>query len=219
MVYFFYTVDLSLQMDPDAIKGAADQLLQDLGLRAKGDICALRSFCNCSDVSNALPGPSSFSPNSRTEQKRKLLAILQSGKKSRLNKNVAETAMEKDQKTKTQPPVTIKEKTRRVQLGWLHFNEKEDCFIAVRTTRGGGTRNMDFPAGYKKDDVLQAAIKIFFENGSSTFGSANDMNFDIANFKLKRVNDVCKDKDGNETAFTVQSYFESYKLSKADVKR
>jgi hypothetical protein len=32
-------------MDPDAICGADDKLLEDLGLCAKGDICALRSYC------------------------------------------------------------------------------------------------------------------------------------------------------------------------------
>ena len=145
-------------MDVDAISGADDKILQDLGLCAKGDICALRSFCRESSSSNCSTGPTS-PETSKKERKRKLLAILQSGKKTRTKQTNAETVKEGPNDA---TPVGIKEKTRRIQLGWLHFNDKEDRYIHVRTSSGGWTRNMDFPAEYKKDKVLQAAIDVFF---------------------------------------------------------
>ena len=149
-------------MDPDAICGAEDKLLEELGLCAKGDICCLRSFCQGSDSSNTLTGSMSSPDSSKQERKRKLIAILQSGKKTRVKQKVAETNKEKKPNDATVCPVPIKEKTRRIQLGWLHFNKKEDHYTHVRTTSGGGTRNMDFPAACTKDKVLQAAIDVFF---------------------------------------------------------
>jgi hypothetical protein len=206
-------------MDPDAICGADDKLLEDLGLCAKGDICALRSYCQGWNSSSTPSGSFTQTPEScRQERKRKLMAILQSGKKTRLKQNVAETST-KSKKTNnvvTGSSVQMKEKTRRIQLGWLHYNKKEDRYIHVRATNGGGTRNMEFPAAYTKDNVLQAAIGIFFENGQSKFGFANEMEFDLANFKMEKV-DVLRDNDGIENPFTIQGYFQCYKLSKARI--
>ena len=201
-------------MDPVAICGADDKILEDLGLCAKGDICALRSFCQDSQTSST-PTTSASPENSREERKRKLLSILQSGKKTRLKQNDAEISKEK--KLSGATGCQVKGKTRRIQLGWLHFNKKEERYIHVRTTNGGGTRNMDFPAGFTKDKVLHAAIDIFFENGQSKFGFANDMDFDIANFKMEKVNEILKDNNGNENPFTIQGYFQCYKLSKARI--
>jgi hypothetical protein len=82
-------------MDPNAICGAEDKLLEELGLCAKGDICALRSFCQSSDTANVLTGSTSSPDSSKQERKRKLLAILQSGKKTRVKQKVAETNKEK----------------------------------------------------------------------------------------------------------------------------
>jgi hypothetical protein len=73
---------------------------------------------------------------------------------------------------------------------------------------------MDFPAAYTKEKVRQAAIDVFFENGQSNFGFATDMEFDIANFKMEKVNDVLK-YNGSENPFTIQGYFQCYKLSRA----
>jgi hypothetical protein len=206
-------------MDPDAICGADDKLLEDLGLCAKGDICALRSYCQGWNSSSTPSGSFTQTPEScRQERKRKLMAILQSGKKTRLKQNVAETST-KSKKTNnvvTGSSVQMKEKTRRIQLGWLHYNKKEDRYIHVRATNGGGTRNMEFPAAYTKENVLQAAIGIFFENGQSKFGFANEMEFDLANFKMEKV-DVLRDNDGVENPFTIQGYFQCYKLSKARI--
>ena len=114
---------------------------------------------------------------------------MQSGKKSTTKQTNAETIKER---LNDASPAGIKEKTRRIQLGWLHFNDKEDRYIHVPTSSAGGTRNMDFPAEYTKDKVLQAAIDIFFESGQSKFGFASDMEFNIANFKMERVNDVLR---------------------------
>jgi hypothetical protein len=56
----------------------------------------------------------------------------------------------------------VKERKRRIQLGWLNFDKKENRYIHVRTTSWGGTRNMHFPAAYTKEKVRQAAIDVFF---------------------------------------------------------
>lgn len=198
-------------MDAEAICAASDELLVDLGLDAKGDICALKSFCcNSGVASKVTDSDTKFKKgeNSREDRKRKLLAILEAGKKTRL----------KQKKTTEENPKVpvVREKTRRVQLGWLHFDRKQNRYVPVRTSRGGGTRNIDFPSNAKKDQVMQASINIFFENGQSTFGSSTDMQFNIANFKMNQI-DTLKDENGKEDKFSIQGYFDCYKLSKARV--
>ncbi|CAB4031743.1 Hypothetical predicted protein [Paramuricea clavata] len=80
-------------MDPDSICGADDKLLEDLGLCANEDICALRSYCQGWNSSSTPSESFTQNPEScRQERKRKLMAILQSGKKTRLKQNVAETS-------------------------------------------------------------------------------------------------------------------------------
>ena len=36
-------------------------------------------------------------------------------------------------------------KTRKIQLEWLHFDEKKQKFVSVRLIKGGGTRDVDIP--------------------------------------------------------------------------
>ena len=53
----------------------------------------------------------------------------------------------------------------------------------VRTPDGGGTRDVDLPHDSTKEDIVEYAVSMFFEGGSSKFGGAENMEFNLGNFK------------------------------------
>ncbi|XP_065110919.1 carbohydrate sulfotransferase 10 isoform X1 [Paramisgurnus dabryanus] len=66
-------------------------------------------------------------------------------------------------------------KTRKIELGWMHY---QNCsYKQVRRPNGGGTREIVV----KKEDtvsyVLDIGKKLFFPEGESTKGNADDSNF------------------------------------------
>ena len=48
-------------------------------------------------------------------------------------------------------------KMRKVQLGWLHFDDEKQSFVSVRMAKGGGTREVDIKLNADKDDVIGIA--------------------------------------------------------------
>jgi hypothetical protein len=142
------------------------------------------------------------------------MAILQSGKKTRLKQNVSETST-KSKKTNnvvTGSSVQMKEKTRRILLGWLHYNKKEDRYIHVRAANGGGSELEIW--SFLLHTLTTMFCKQPLVSFSKTDGFANEMEFDLANFKMEKVG-VLRDNNGVENPFTIQGYFQCYKLSKA----
>ena len=57
---------------------------------------------------------------------------------------------------------------------------------------------------------------MFFPDGVSPIGKASDCTFDLANFKGDVITKL-KDNDRLEVPFTVQGYFETYKLSRVQL--
>jgi len=52
---------------------------------------------------------------------------------------------------------------KRIQIGWMHFNDKENCYIAVRMAKGGGTREVSFPIQATSADMMDEIKNIFFQ--------------------------------------------------------
>ena len=50
----------------------------------------------------------------------------------------------------------------------------------VRTPDGGGTRDVELPHDSTKEDIIDYATGMFFVGGSSKFGAAEHMEFDLA---------------------------------------
>ena len=200
-------------MDCAAVFHSPDSLLLDLGLTAKGDILSLKAFCgrrlsNHSDVANE---------DERLEEKKlKLVRMLRKEKDSKKKRRRSNSRPTEESEQKQQPPhkVAKTSKSRRISLGWLHYSYKDSRYVAVRLTRGGGTRKVDIDAAASKEEVIARAKKIFFAGGTSSNGSASEMRFDLANFKLENITKLT-DEQGNRYPFTVQKYFEVHKLTQA----
>ena len=177
-------------MDVEAVKFASEKLLTDLGLEAKGDILALQSFANRNEPAGNFE---------YEERKRKLIDELKKGRQKGKKQKVSETNTE------------VKIKTRKISLGWMHWNtdNRPHKYASVRNGNGGGSRRIDMPLNSSKTDIIDDAKALFFPDGISPQGSAEDMQFDLANFKGDVIS--CPMNDGEP--FTLQSYIEKHKLT------
>ena len=66
--------------------------------------------------------------------------------------------------------------------------------------KGGGTWVVDLPLLATKEVIVGTGISCFFPNGSSTFGSSDQMEFLISNFQQQEISD--------DDGFILQNYIE-----------
>ena len=45
-------------------------------------------------------------------------------------------------------------KTRKILIGWLHFDDDKKCFVSVRANKGGGTREVDVSLSARKGHLF-----------------------------------------------------------------
>ncbi|XP_072550021.1 uncharacterized protein [Salminus brasiliensis] len=82
-----------------------------------------------------------------------------------------------------------KKKARRVELGWMNYNEKSCNFKQVRTANGGGTKHISINKQTKLCDVQKMAERIFFPAGASRFFYLKDVDCDIRDFSHRRLDE------------------------------
>ena len=70
--------------------------------------------------------------------------------------------------------------------------------------KGGGTREIFVPIQSSYVEVLRIIKKVYFPDGTSTFGDEDVMTFKVGNFKEEEV----------EEQFTLAKYVAKYKLMK-----
>ena len=186
-------------MDVEAVGHCTDDVLEALGLFKTGDRVSLQAFCKQSPVTDD-------AREHKGDKKRNLLEAFLSRKKKRVQTS--------KRSVPSHPVKPAKEKTRKVQLGWLHWNEKTGKFQSVRMLKGGGSREVDMPIEAKKDEIIAECVRLFFPNGSSKFlGKAINMDFGLANFKTEAI-DESVIAAGSEVPFTLLNYLEAHKMCK-----
>lgn len=78
------------------------------------------------------------------------------------------------------------EKTsRKIEIGWLHFGSDE--YHQVRTSKGGGTRHATVEKTTTVAQILEMGKDLFFPDGQSTKGRADEFTFDICDFKRNKI--------------------------------
>lgn len=81
---------------------------------------------------------------------------------------------------------TSAEKTlRKIEIGWLHFYNNE--YHQVRTSNGGGTRHATVEKTTTVAQILELGKELFFPNGHSNKGQADDFTFEVCDFKRKQI--------------------------------
>ena len=62
-------------------------------------------------------------------------------------------------------------------------------------------------------DIIDEARNLFFPQGGSTFGRWLEMDYDLANFNGEKIDKLIT-PEGKEIEFSLQSYFNLYKLAR-----
>ncbi|XP_058852616.1 uncharacterized protein LOC131699578 [Acipenser ruthenus] len=70
------------------------------------------------------------------------------------------------------------------------YEESQSSFVQGRTKRGGGTRKLEVPKEYKKDDLLKEGIRLFFPNGKNSVGNLDDFEFNMTNYENVALDDI-----------------------------
>ena len=161
-------------MDENAVWGASEEQLRKLGLIRQGDIISIKSFVMPSFL--------------KTEN-------------SELVKNVKNAGMERISGRST---LNHRKKTKKVFIGWKHYESDNRRYRAVRATNGGGSRVSGFDCKASKLEIVDVAKTFFFPDGKSPRGFAKHMNFDLGSFNDQMI-------PGN---FVLGNYIESLGLSK-----
>ena len=160
-------------MDFVAIQQATDEDLGSLGLLKRGDILALRS---CIDQKTAHPQLC----EERAQKKKKLLQLAKEIKTSR-QKN-RQGKCESNMASESCGNEKQKSCTRKIQVGWLHYDLLKKRYMSVHYCKGGGSREIpvNLSAGTRK--IINAAKDLFFPNGKSFYGDTIDMTFELGKF-------------------------------------
>ena len=173
-----------LQFDCVAVQYSNESTLKELGLKL-GDIFALKAF-----IEGIIKG----SPqDNKEERKRKLIEILQ--KKADNSKPKRTYTKLNSGKTPARP------KTRRILLGLTTYDMKKKKYTRVSLVKGGGTRKVDLPVDFNREDVIQYAVKLFYPEVEYP-GSTSGVSYEIANFKQEPVSSLV-DSDGTVHEFTI----------------
>ena len=183
-------------MDGSAVIYCPESFLMELGLKTKGDLYALPLFCEREEKKGK--------NKDMEERKQHLIEKLRSTKGSRVKGSASES-----KKASSSSSV----KPRKFEIGWLHFSEEKGRYLAVRQSTGGGTRSVSLPGISRVSDIIDEARNLFFPQGESTFGSWLEMDYDLANFSGEKIDKLIT-PEGKEIEFSLQSYFNLYKLTR-----
>lgn len=175
------------QMDFKAIAMSSYSDLQELAGCVRGDAIHIKHFAE-----------KKLEEKQKAEsyqQKVQLLEeTLQFGSKNRSK------AQNKQSVEKGKP---IRKATRKVTIGWLHFNDSSRSYVQVREPSGGGVCSVELALHSTREEILKAGRNLFFKNGTSSFGCDEDMDITLYNFFRKEIQD-----EGN---FTLEKYIDEYK--------
>ena len=191
-------------MSISATAHATDKDLRDLGLLKKGDIISLKRYC--------LEVLEDEEKKGKHKEKVALLeTILEENKsKRKLEAPTGDSTQLLKKRKKGKP--SEKKALKKIQLGWLHYDEKQKRFVAVRQTKGGGTRDVNFTLDTTADEIIEMGKMLFYPEGFCCFGNVEDMEFSLANYKQEIIHSVIV--DNKVVPFTLQRYMYSTKLPK-----
>ena len=185
-------------MDFMAVEHTPEQVLIDMGLTGKGDMYTLKAMC----------------------QKKKKSTNDDSEREMRKRQLLNEIVREKERRTRKFSRIDEKSgkkmgKTRQISLGLMQHCKERNKYVTVRYSKGGGTRLVDIPFSTTKEELIKEGKALFFQNGVCPLGEESDMIFELVNFK--EVINTLKERNGEPLPFTMQRYFEFYKLSKVQL--
>ena len=180
---------------------ATDEDLLALGITKRGDLICLRRFC--------MEKIQKSESKERLKEKKGLLEKVLERSKSKRRFEASSGLPHKKSRGKAPGGSG----TKKVQIGWLHYSDKQKRYISVRQYKGGGTRDVHVSPTATADIIIETGKELFFPDGVSTFGKAEFMEFALANYREDTASDVVV--GGASLPFTLQRYMNATKLPKA----
>ncbi|XP_077368676.1 uncharacterized protein LOC144013536 isoform X2 [Festucalex cinctus] len=132
-----------------------------------GDRLAIRAFCRRRTVTNERSGGIQTAKSALMQNIRERLgierenAVDRGGARGAGNKSAAKV-------------------TRRVEMGWLHF--QNGSFHQIRARGGGGTRHLAVDKSVTMAEMLETGKGLFFPNGHSSKGPIEDFHFGVRDY-------------------------------------
>lgn len=165
---------LCLQVDKAVLRIMTDEQMANY-IKSYGDRVAVLSFCEQTDTDKC-------SANKETLLQRLRDRIGTRKMKSKTKGALSSAASSMMARRRN----TSAEKTsRKIEIGWLHYGENE--YQQVRTRNGGGTRHASVEKTTTVAQILEMGKELFFPDGCSTKGQADDFTFGIRDFKRNKV--------------------------------
>ncbi|XP_073324587.1 uncharacterized protein [Pagrus major] len=139
-----------------------------------GDRLALRAFCHQRTVTNEKSGG--------VETVKSALMQKVRDKLGEQRKTPASRDTEGPSMVGNKHAVKV---TRRVEMGWLHFDN--GTYHQIKTRNGGGTRHLSVQKSVTMGELLEMSKGLFFPNGHSTKGPVEDFEFDIRDYSRNAI--------------------------------
>ncbi|XP_054593176.2 uncharacterized protein [Nothobranchius furzeri] len=141
-----------------------------------GDRVAVLSFCEQTQC---------HSTNKETLLQRLKCKIGARKMKSKTRGSVSGTPDEPQSTMARQKNMAAEKTSRKVEIGWLHFGS--NGYSQVRTNSGGGTRHATLAKTTTVAQIMELGKELFFPDGRSTKGPAEDFTFGICDFKKNKI--------------------------------
>ncbi|XDV52285.1 hypothetical protein PO909_021029 [Leuciscus waleckii] len=101
--------------------------------------------------------------------------------KSKLSKRPKTNNSQTENQT-TRTNISQRERTaRKVEIGWMHYDGQG--FVQMRAKKGGGTRKLSVPKDWKRKELIEEAIRLFFPNEKNSHGSVSEFELDLTNYQ------------------------------------
>ena len=136
---------------------------------AYGDRLAAVSFCK------------KLQKKTSTEPTSTVLDRLMTKLSSRRRKNQSDDSDSHSKSSKGN--TNAQKKNRRVELGWLDYDEIDQSYKQVRSQKGGGTRQLVVGKNEGEDVILETGKMLFFPNGKSKKGTVDEFTFSVQDFR------------------------------------
>lgn len=150
ITHYYKLVSIVFQIDETVIPLMTDSDLAKY-IPKFGDRVSTVAFCK------------EAAPSTKSAESRKKFLL------SRLRQRVsgAEEMPPKKRLSKLEGNSNAKRKLRRIEVGWMDFDEEEERYKQVKSANGGGTRHLSIDKNDKVADTKVMAENLFFPKGHS----------------------------------------------------
>lgn len=161
----------------ETVSHLSDDQLREMGLRY-GDVIALRIFVRTRQL-HGESAASEPSASSSSEQRRSSLL-------RRLQDRLGE---QRSKRSKMVQNKNAKRSQRRVELGWLHYDQNSHRYVQVRPCKGGGIRHISVATSTTPAEILRIGQRLYFPDGVSSKGPIDTFQTKLVDVQHRSVDD------------------------------